>query len=167
MYTDIVNLIDNHVGTLRFKRFGKMTRNYQREGTLFHEREAEWSSCVHHSMIPSWRSLYTGFYCTSTLTKEFNLYVSPLLTLCELANELGTSLLQSRRFSTLSGTALSADPQLSWTVRTRNRKSRMWWMEKTRLTADKRRCFKTIYVTLTIVQPFCVCCGVCACFMFV
>ena len=33
-----------------------------------------------------------------------------------------------------------------------------------RLTADRKRCFKTICVTLTTVQPFCVCCGVCACF---
>ena len=31
------------------------------------------------------------------------------------------------------------------------------------LTADRTRCFKTIYGTLTTVQPFCVRCGVCVC----
>ena len=63
--------------------------NFQREGTLFHKREVEWSFCVHRSMIPSWRSLQT---------------------LRDFANELGTSPLQSRTSSALLATSEHAEP---------------------------------------------------------
>ena len=49
-------------------------------------------------------------YCTSTLSKNFKLIVSPLLALHESANELATSLLQSRRLSALSPTLEQAEP---------------------------------------------------------